>query len=203
MEAHLQAIVTVLSLINPAVCAGIFAHSESGRTQMERRRDATKAAVAVALILVIAAVLGTRILQVFGLSTDAFMVAGGVVLGWMGFSMLSGGPVGLSSPQDAKVGYVSTAPLVLFAASPGTITGVITISAAHTLDGVPETALVAVAVGAVVLWLVLLLTIQWGRKASRPNLFSETASRFMGLIVLAMGIQFGLQGFRSFMGEGG
>lgn len=203
MDEHIQAIVTVLSLINPAVCAGIFAHSESGRTHVERRGDATKVALTVFIILVIAALVGTRILQVFGLSLDAFMVAGGIVLAWMGFSMLSPQSAKPTPPEDTKGGYNSLTPLVLFAASPGTITGVITVAAAHTIYGVPETALVAVAVGAFALWLVLLLTIRLGRKAGKSSLWSETITRFMGLIVLAMGVQFGLQGFRSFMGQGG
>jgi multiple antibiotic resistance protein len=37
-------------------------------------------------------------------------------------------------------------PLILFAASPGTITGIITLSVAHTRFGLPITALVAVVV---------------------------------------------------------
>ncbi len=202
MEAHLQAIVTVLSLINPAVSAAIFSRGESGRTDAQRRSDAARATFAVFAILVIAALLGTKILRVFGLSLDAFMVAGGIVLSWMGFSMLSARDSAPTTPQDPKVGSQSLAPLVLFAASPGTITGVITLSAAHTMYGFPETALVAVGVGAVVLWLVLLMTIRLGRKAGRPSLFSEMTTRFMGLIVLAMGIQFSLQGLKTFLADG-
>jgi len=203
MHDHLQAIVTVLSLINPAVCAGIFARSEKGRTSIERRTDAAKAALSVFVILVIAAVAGTRVLQVFGLSLDAFMVAGGVVLAWMGFTMLSARAAGTHSVDPhAAEGESSLAPTVLFAASPGTITGVITLSAAHTVYDIPETALVAASVGALTLWVVLLLTIRLGRKATKPGLFAETTTRFMGLIVLAMGIQFGLEGLKSFVGGG-
>ena len=200
MEAHLQAIVTVLSLINPAVCAGIFAQAERGRSDTQRKGDATRAAFSVFVILVTAALVGTRVLEVFGLSLDAFMVAGGIVLSWMGFSMLSARNVGPADAEDTTSASASLAPLVLFAASPGTITGVITLSAAHTIDDIPETALVAATVGAFFLWLVLLLMVRFGHRGSKPGLFSETATRFMGLIVLAMGVQFGLQGLRSFVG---
>lgn len=41
----------------------------------------------------------------------------------------------------------SLTPLILFAASPGTITGVITLSVAHAKSGIPVTALVAVTLG--------------------------------------------------------
>ena len=51
VQEHLQAIVTVLSLINPGVCAVIFAREELGRTDAERRGDATRASLAVFVIL--------------------------------------------------------------------------------------------------------------------------------------------------------
>jgi multiple antibiotic resistance protein len=49
--------------------------------------DATKAALTVLVILVIAALVGAKVLQIFGVSLDAFSVAGGGVLAWIGFSM--------------------------------------------------------------------------------------------------------------------
>jgi len=94
MEQHLQAIVTVLSLVNPLICGAMFAQIEAGQTRATRLADATKAALAVLVILVVAALAGARVLQVFGVSLDAFSVAGGAVLSWIGFSMLRG-----NSPQ--------------------------------------------------------------------------------------------------------
>ena len=65
-----------------------------------------------------------------------------MVLVWMGFIMLRGN----SSPTSAadnnpEPGGASLAPLILFAASPGTITGVITLSVSHAQHEVPVTAL--------------------------------------------------------------
>jgi multiple antibiotic resistance protein len=130
MKEHLQAIVTVLSLINPVVCGAMFARVEAGRPRAQQVTDATRAALAILAILVLAALAGTRLLDLFNVSLDAFMVAGGGVLAWMGFSMLSGQS---SQSQDAPAASQkdSLTPLILFAASPGTITGVITLAAAH------------------------------------------------------------------------
>jgi multiple antibiotic resistance protein len=77
MQQHLQAIVTVLSLVNPLICGAMFAQIEAGQTSATRLADATKAALAVLVILVIAALVGARVLHVFGVSLDAFLVAGG------------------------------------------------------------------------------------------------------------------------------
>ena len=83
MEQHLQAIVTVLSLVNTDL-RDHFAQVEAGRIRATQLADATKAALAVLVILVIAALAGARVLQVFGVSLDAFSIAGGGVLTWMG-----------------------------------------------------------------------------------------------------------------------
>ena len=144
MEQHLQAIVTVLSLVNPLICGAMFAQIEAGQTRAAQLADATRAALAVLVILTIAALAGARVLKVFGVSLEAFSIARGGVLTWIGFSMLRG-----SSPQSQ--GHLangakekrSLTPVIMFAASPGTITGVITLAVAHAKLALPVAALVA------------------------------------------------------------
>jgi small neutral amino acid transporter SnatA (MarC family) len=197
MKEQLQAIVTVLSLVNPAICGAMFAQIEENRSRGQQVADATKAVLATTVILTVSALIGTQLLHLFGVSLDAFMVAGGGVLAWMGFSMLSGqvtSPMSASTPSNSGA---SLAPLVLFAASPGTITGVITLSAAHTGLELPVTALVAIAVAGLLTWLVLLL-VSRAAKASEGGSARDMITRFMGLIVLSMGVQFALTGLRKF-----
>ena len=113
MQQHLQAIVTVLSLVNPLICGAMFAQIEAGQTSATRLADATKAALAVLVILVLAALVGARVLQIFGVSLDAFSVAGGGVLAWIGFTMLRGNSAPVPNAGDQKR---SLTPLILFAA---------------------------------------------------------------------------------------
>jgi multiple antibiotic resistance protein len=199
MTDYVQAIATILSLVNPAICAAIFSKIETGQPTRTKIVDATKAAVSIVVILSIAALVGTELLRAFGISLDAFQVAGGSVLVWMGFSMLRGS----DSDSSSKVEAATTdkpvlTPLILFAASPGTITGVITLSASHTPSGLPVTALAAVGVATAITWIVLLLTTRLGGQEG-GGLVHDVVTRFMGLIVLAMGVQFALVGLRAFM----
>jgi multiple antibiotic resistance protein len=194
MHEQLQAIITVLSLINPAICAAMFARAVAGRSLGEKMTDAAKAGAAIWVILTIAALLGMQVLGLFSVSLDAFMVAGGGVLAWMGFSMLSGRPAAV----DAK-STQSLTPLILFAASPGTITGVITISVAHTRMKLPVTSLVAIVVATGMTWLAMVLVAHFGGKAGSGGFLRDTLTRFMGLIVLSMGVQFALTGYHAFM----
>src|SRR5690242_13496377 len=99
MKEYFQAIVTVLSLVNPVVCGAMFARIETGRSRAEQLADATRVALSIVVILMVAALIGTQLLHLFGVSLDAFMVAGGGVLSWMGFGMLSGRGSSMVAPN--------------------------------------------------------------------------------------------------------
>lgn len=184
----------------------MFSHLAAGRTRAQRISDAVRSIAVIAVVLVIAAFAGARVLGIFGVSLDAFSVAGGVVLSFIGFRMLAGGGTpqqGEISPpattgQTAAVSYAS---LILFAASPGTITGVITVAVAHSQSAVPVTALVAIAL---VLGFTLALFLLVSRTSNpddpqTTSLAHDMVGRYMGLIVVAMGIQFILTGYKAFM----
>jgi multiple antibiotic resistance protein len=199
MEKQLQAIVTVLSLVNPLICGAMFAQIDAGQSRAIQLADTTRVALAVLVILVVAALIGARVLEVFGISLQAFSIAGGGVLSWIGFNMMLGRPPQPQLPiRDGAYERPSLAPLILFAASPGTITGVITLAVAHAKLLLPVTVLVAVTVGALGMWVVMMLLSRRGSRA-RGGLLHDTGTQFMGLIVLAMGVQFALTGFHDFL----
>jgi multiple antibiotic resistance protein len=135
------------------------------------------------------------VLQVFGVSLEAFSIAGGGVLAWIGFSMLRGNSAPI--PNGASDQKRSLTPVILFAASPGTITGVIKLAVVHAKLLLPVTALVAVAMATVVMWIMMVLVGREGTHAGNGFL-RDTATRFMGLIIIAMGTQFALTGLRDF-----
>jgi hypothetical protein len=86
--------------------------------------------------------------------------------------MLRGGhSVGQAPPADdeATTASPSLAPLVIFAAGPGTITAVVILAAVHTPDGSPVTAIVAAVIGAAVTLAALLLAIGIGSHPSRST----------------------------------
>ena len=62
------------------ICGAMFVQIEAGQPRATRLADASKAALAVLVILVVAALAGARVLQAFGISLEAFSIAGGGVL---------------------------------------------------------------------------------------------------------------------------
>ncbi|MCA9067783.1 MAG: MarC family protein, partial [Planctomycetaceae bacterium] len=161
IQEHLQAFVTVISLVNPAICAAMFSRIEAGQSPRTQFLDATKASIAILIILILAALFGIQVLNQFGVSLNAFQVAGGGVLAWMGFGMLKGDSAKAQTSQDNQQ-KPSLTPLILFAASPGTITGVITIAVNHSRTRLPLTAIVAVCVTMLLTWPVMIAVTRLG-----------------------------------------
>jgi len=191
MKLYLQAFVTIVSLINPVICGAIFKAAEAGRSRSQRVKDASMAALSILSILAAAALFGVHILDLFGISLDVFSMVGGGVLVWMGFSMIR-------SATAPKAGSSSLASLVVFAASPGTIAGVIAISVAHTGRALPVTALVGITAATLMTWLVMVLLARTASKTDGAGFLHAVLQSFMGLIVMAMGLQIALKGLSAY-----
>ena len=178
----LQAIVTVLAVINPVVCGSIFLTLTPKLGPVQRRQAAVKVALSILIILVASALIGLRVLSIFGISLDVFRIVGGMIIAYMGFDMLRGRQtVGQAAPaNDDTDAPSSLAPLVMFAAGPGTITAVVTLAAVHTSDGLPVTAIVAAVVGAGITLAALLLAIGVGTHLGQRT--QAIVTRFMGPI---------------------
>lgn len=186
----LQAIVTVLAVINPVVCGSLFLTLTPTLTAPQRRREAAKVAVNILVVLTGSALVGLKVLSIFGISLDVFKVVGGMIIAYMGFDMLRGSHTVAQGPPENGNATVqgSLAPLLMFAAGPGTITAVVTLAAVHTPDGLPMTAIIAAVVGTGATFVALILAVRLGPRLGRGT--QATITRFMGLIVASMGMQF-------------
>jgi multiple antibiotic resistance protein len=142
--------------------------------------------------------IGLKVLSVFGISLDVFRIVGGMIIAYMGLDILRGRQtVAQASPADDETDAPrSLAPLIMFAAGPGTITAVVTLAAVYTPDGLPLTAIVAAVIGTGVTLAVLLLAVGMGSHVGRST--QAIVTRFMGLIVASMGMQFVLTGLKAF-----
>jgi multiple antibiotic resistance protein len=197
MKEYFQAAVTVFAVVNPVVSTVILLKLASGQPARSQLLAATKAVLTVLAILVAAAFLGRLVLHTFGISMSTFRVVGGVIIAYLGFQMLSGRSSDFDGQKGAAPGLT---PLVMFAASPGTIATVVTLSAVHTPEGLPLTALVAVGVVMAITWIMMAAMIVASGHIHVGG--QQFVSRFMGLILVAMGLQFVLDGLKAFMTTG-
>lgn len=189
---------TVLAVINPLVCGSIFLTLTPKLPAAQRWQAAVRVSFSVLVILLASAIVGLKVLSIFNISLDVFRVVGGVIIAYMGADMLRGGHTVAQTPpaDDDGSASASMAPLVMFAAGPGTITTIVTLAAVHTPDGLPVTAIIAALIGTAATLLALLLAVQLGSRISKGT--QAIVTRFMGLIVASMGMQFVLVGTRAF-----
>ncbi len=199
MEAFIQAIVALLAIANPIGAAPIFLGIVEGLEPAQKRAAAVRAALSVFAILAVSAIIGQSMLKLFGISLPAFRAAGGLVIALMGLEMLRGEATRVQHEPD-RFSDADDEILVPFAmpivAGPGAITTVITLAVTHRTDHLPLVALAGSASLAALLWLTLRVMVSNERLMGIRG--QRILTRFMGLILVAIGFQLGLDGVRDF-----
>jgi multiple antibiotic resistance protein len=199
VEHYLQALVALLAIANPIGAAPIFLGIVQDLDPARKRAAATRAALAVFAILAVAAVAGQGVLSLFGVSLAAFRAAGGLVIVLMGLEMLGGQATRVQQDRgsaDATEGALLVPFAMPLVAGPGSITTVITLAVAHRSEHLPIVALAASAGLAAVLWLTLRIIVANEHVLGAQG--QRILTRFMGLILVAIGFQIGLDGVREF-----
>ncbi|MCE2422259.1 MAG: MarC family protein [Gemmatimonadetes bacterium] len=193
--------VTLFALTNPLAELPFFLGAT--RSAPDRRPSAAvKVSVGVMAVLAAAALFGAQLLQVLGISVNAFRAAGGLVVALVGLELLRGEGSGLTSvkklPGDPEDHL--WVPLVMpLLAGPGAITAAITLSLAE-LDrlgsALPVQTLIGVVFASLSVLILLLTAPALVRAVSRRGI--RIFERFSGLVLLAAGFEMGLHGVRSY-----
>ncbi|MDF7806935.1 MarC family protein [Pontiellaceae bacterium B12219] len=194
MHDMIKTMVTLLAVINPTICAVMLLSIEKGRAKKERLLDATKISLSVLAILLLSALAGRSVLQAFGISVEAFQIVGGVIISSIGFSMFSPKPESTDAESDSG-GKISS--IIMFAASPGTIATVVALTAAHDASWPPVITLGGVLLAVLLTWIVMLITALASSGGSKKGV-QQVVTRFLGLILISMGLQFVLTGIKQF-----
>ena len=191
----------LFAIMNPLVALPIFLGLTRDFGLAEQRRTALLVTLYSAVMCAVVSFTGLRLLHFFGITVDDFRVAGGLVLGGIALSMLSGGgnPAheGSAGEQAHQANvediafYPMTFPMVV---GPGTVTTlVVFVQEARTPA---DQAIYAAVVAAM---LVLMLAVLWFAASIGTHL-SQTlrviVQRLMGMILLAIAVEMLVAGLR-------
>src|SRR5262245_149296 len=88
LHQAVQAVVIVLAVINPVVCGSIFLTLTPKLSPSQKQRAAVKVALSILIILVASALIGLRVLDIFGISLYVFRIEGGIIIAYIRFDML-------------------------------------------------------------------------------------------------------------------
>lgn len=203
------AFTSLLAIVNPISSVPMYLAMTIGYDRARRRATLRRAILTAFFLLVAFAALGTWIMQFFGITTQAFQIAGGIILFGIGWDMLQArrSPVKTTQEEEdegAAKDDVGIIPLgIPTLAGPGGITTVIALNAQAT--DVPTHAAVYLAIVLVlgICWLVLTAAPAIIRHMGQTGM--NVLTRLMGLIVMVVGAQFIINGvtvvMRGILGE--
>lgn len=204
-------VMTLLPIINPVGTAvlllGIGAHLDPAA----RERQVRKACVYASGILIAFLLLGTLIMQVFGISIPGLRIAGGLVIAFLGFRMLFPDTAPEMSAEAVREAQskadISFSPLAMPSLSgPGSIATVISMSSTirHEEQGVRIViehvgVIIGIGVAALVCYFVLRAAEPLAHKLGSAGI--GAIARIMGFLMICIGVQFVINGVRELVGS--
>ena len=199
---YLRMLTGLIAVVSPISTVPLFLNF-TDNMQTQRRRIARTSAFAVACILIVSVVAGTRILEIFSISIEGFRVAGGILLLTIAFEMLQAKTSRTRhTPEEDEEAVNSNAigvvPLALpLLAGPGAISTVILFSQqSDTL--LHKLVLIGLClVVSLIVWVCFHLAPQIGERLSQTSM--NIATRVMGLILAAMAVEFIVDGLKTLL----
>jgi multiple antibiotic resistance protein len=198
----------LFAITNPIGAVPVFLSVTHDLSWRERREIATKTSITVVVTLVVFALIGEWIFKFFGSTTDAFAIAGGILLFKMAMEMLSGklSTVKISreeteefSEEVVTLEEVAIIPLAIpLISGPGAITTVMLYMAKS--GGLAEKATVIASIVAIGLtvWLILCSSNRIQKRLGRVGI--KVMTRMMGLILTSMAVQMIINGIKGAFG---
>jgi multiple antibiotic resistance protein len=185
---------TLLAIVNPLGVVPIFVSLTQGMGEAERRHIARTTSIAVAVVLVIATLLGKPLLTFFGVSIASFRVGGGILLLLMSIAMMQARHTqSKQTPEEAEEAgekeSIAVVPIAMpLLAGPGAISTVI-IYADQSFHPLHLGLIIGSSlVVALLTWFSLKAAIPVSRMLSRTGI--NIATRLMGLLLAAISVEF-------------
>ncbi len=191
----------VFFVVDPLANTPVFLTITSAFSVEQRRRVATRGALAAWVLLSIFALAGGLIFEAFGISLGAFKIAGGLMLLLMSVDMMRAQPAATRTSAEEQAESraqddVAVFPLAIpMLAGPGAIATVMVLMSRAAWRPVPTVSVfVAISVTCAISWLLM-------RSAARaerfmPKTLMRAFERVMGLLLAAVAVEFIAGGVR-------
>jgi multiple antibiotic resistance protein len=202
IEYFLAIFIPLFIIVNPSSTLALFSALTSRYTKKNRVKTAKSAAVYAAILLIIFAFAGSAILSYLQIQIYSFRIAGGILLAFVGLDMTRRGQqFGESPPGKEHKADFALVPLAMPSlAGPGAIT--VTIVSMQTITDISWTIRIALTIAAIIITMIITFLIflssgfvikALGKKGM------DAFTRVMGLLTVAIAIQFALTGLASWI----
>jgi multiple antibiotic resistance protein len=194
----IRVFISLFVLVNPLEGIPFLLAKTGGSDVAMRNAIARRAAIAVAIILLASALVGSKVLALFGIGLPAFQLGGGIILFLIGLQMTLSGVGGDDSGVDAKphrgsAEDIAIIPLAIpLLAGPGAISGAV-------LYGTKSQSLVHLGVLCGVILIVgaavyVSLRLAQQLRGFLGDIGINIATRLMGLLIAAIAAQLTVEG---------
>lgn len=199
-QVVLLTLLALLPMVNPPTTATLLLGLSKGMSREHVRRQVNLAAIYLFCTLCITFFIGSSILDLFGISIPGLRLAGGLIIGFIGFRMLFPAPSQSSGVEiNQSIAFV---PLTMPSmCGPGTMA--LVISGAAQIAELPAEYERLSIYGGVVTAFALMSLISWGvLKLADPvcKILGATGidamTRIMGFLLVCMGMQFCINGIK-------
>lgn len=171
-------------IFDPFATVPLFISLTKGQNEKEQASSANKAVLVAGILFVIFALIGTEVLHLFSITTDAFRIAGGIVLLLMAMEIIFSLKLGKS--EDTSVAWIIIATPLL--SGPGVITTAILL--VH-LYG-QFTVLIAGIISLAFTWGIMRNSMLISRKVGDNAI--EVFSKIIGMLLAAIAVEFIMRG---------
>jgi multiple antibiotic resistance protein len=198
--AHFTTVfMSFFAIMNPVANAPLFLGLTEGLDKATRRGIALRAVLLAFAIVFAFAILGREIFAVFGITLPAFRIAGGMLVGLVGFHLLQGQESSVHTPtaedtkgsRDAALGIAISPLAIPILAGPGTIATAMNYTADSTLPEVVRT-VSSLALVCALTWAAFVFGDSLVRFLGRNGI--KVVTRLMGLILAVIGVQMVIAG---------
>ena len=205
IEVTLLAYTALLTMINPPTTATLLLGLAKGKGSDYIKAQANSAGLFLFVALCITFFVGSSILDTFGISIPGLRLAGGLIIGFIGFRMLFPTPVVQNTlEEDASIAFV---PLTIPSmCGPGTMA--LVISGAAQISSLPEEydrlpiyagMIAAFALISLTSWLVLRMAQPICRFLGKTGV--DALTRIMGFLLISIAMQFMINGVKGILSD--
>jgi multiple antibiotic resistance protein len=183
-EELIYATTLLFFIFDPFATVPLFITLTRDQTPKEQMMSANKAVLVAGILFVIFALIGAELLALFSISTDAFRIAGGIVLLLMAMEIIFS--LQMSKKEETSVAWVIIATPLL--SGPGVITTAILL--VHLYGHF--TVLIAGVISLAITWGVMRNSLLISQKVGNNAI--DVFSKIIGMLLAAIAVEFIMRG---------
>jgi multiple antibiotic resistance protein len=205
LDLFISAFITFFVVIDPPGCAPIYASLTKGASAAQRRSMAVRACLIAAMILIVFALFGEKLLGALHIELNSFRIAGGIMLFLIAIDMVFEKRTERREERAAKIietpeiEDVSVFPMAMpMIAGPGSIASVMLMMSQN--EGTDRSLIILGALCAVLLLTLLALLAAGPIMRVLGSQAEAVITRLLGVLLGALAAQFVIDGLRASFG---